>query len=98
MTNEQDLSDLLREFIGENRLNFEGDNGVENLETVAKAIGYRGHGYRYGTPLEEFLSDNPGAQRAILDWLGEQHIQEWIDNIESELPEREEEVEEHEGV
>jgi hypothetical protein len=85
------LSKLIQEFVDDNDLHpFEGDKGVENLNKVARAIGYEPHGFAYGSSLEVFLSDNPGACEAILHWMGEQNVQDWKDNIESELPEKDE--------
>lgn len=84
----ESLSELIEEFTTLKRLRFEGDRGVENLEKLAKAIGYKGHPHRYGSPLEAFLSDNPGAQEALVNWIGEQDITDWKECLESELPEK----------
>jgi len=94
-----ELKELLQEFIDHKRLRFEGDTGVENLNKVAKAIGYKEHGFAYGSPLEVFLSDNPGACDAIIEWMGEQNVEEWEYSLESELsmPEREDEDEDDES-
>jgi hypothetical protein len=50
---------------------FEGDSGVERLNKFCEAIGYKESGFRFGSPLESFLSDNPGAIEVILDWVRE---------------------------
>ena len=42
-----------------------------------------------------FFEDNPGAIEAVINWIGEQNVDEWKESIESELPEKEE-VEEEE--
>jgi len=85
---EADGDTILSEFLDQKEMyHFEGDSGVENLNKVCSAIGYRAHGFRYGTSLEVFLSDNPGAQQAILDWIG-QHIgiaSEWSENLSNEI-------------
>jgi len=54
---------------------------------------------KYGSPLEVFLSDNPGACDAIIEWMGEQNVEEWEYSLESELsmPEREDEDEDDES-
>lgn len=92
---ERSMTDILNEYLSHNKMfHFEGDTGVERLETLAKDLGYPGHDFRFGSPLEHFLSDNPGAQEAILNWIHEQEIQEWKDNLISELPEMEDDSEE----
>lgn len=63
-------------------MRFEGEPGVENLETVCEMMGYRRTGFRYGSPLESFLADNPGAQSALLEWMADQEVPEWADNLE----------------
>lgn len=50
---------------------FEGDAGLDKLTKLIEALGYEGHGFKYGSPIEAFLSDNPGAQDAIVDFIGE---------------------------
>lgn len=49
---------------------FEGS--TTNLEKLVRDIGYRADAF--GSAIENFLIDNPGAQNAIVDW-----ISEWID-------------------
>ena len=72
---------LIQEFIDNKNLRFEGDTGVKNINTVCRAIGYKEHGFAYGSPLEVFLSDNSGACDAIIQWMGEQNVDEWAENI-----------------
>ena len=57
----------------------EGDTGLDNLNKLCQELGSSGHTFKYGTPLEAFLSDNPGACEALLEWIEE--------NYESELEE-----------
>lgn len=86
MTDDTDLGDLLEQFCVENRINrFEGDSGLENLERVFSALGYKPHGFRFGTLIEAFLSDNPGACDAIIEWIGDQNIREWREKLEAEV-------------
>ena len=84
------LEELVTEYLDHNEIyRFEGDKGVEDLNTFVKALnptGYREEGYRYGSSLERFLSDNPGACEAIVEWVKAQDLQEWRESIESELP------------
>lgn len=49
---------------------FEGS--TRNLEKLVNVLGYRDQGF--GDAVHEFLCDNPGAQQAIVEWIGE-----WID-------------------
>jgi hypothetical protein len=73
----------------------EGRRGVENLCRLVRAIGYKdsthfgqfAHDGSYGD-LIEFLEDNSGCVEAIKEWIAEQDIQDWKDNLESELPEK----------
>jgi hypothetical protein len=60
----------------------EGDPGVENLEKLVQTLGYDGHGFRFGTPIEAFLSDNPGCIEAILNWISEEaRVPEWTETM-----------------
>ena len=87
MNNLTMLSSLIQKFIDEKHLRFEGDTGVANLNTLCSAIGYKKHGFAFGSSLEVFLSDNSGACDAIIQWMGDRNVDEWAENIESELPE-----------
>lgn len=81
------LGELIDEFCDVKGFHhFEGDIGVERLEQVCKALGKYGHGFRFGSPLEHFLSDNSGAMEAILEWIREHDFDEWKENIVSHLP------------
>jgi hypothetical protein len=88
------LEDLLDSYIRAKGLSFEGTTGVRNLETIAKTLGYNESGFRYGTPIESFLSDNPGAIEAIVEWIGKQNVPEWQITLEEEVAPEEEEEEE----
>lgn len=77
------LGDLLGQYMTENRMHhFEGDSGLEKLEKLFTALGYAGHGFRWGSPIEAFLADNPGAIEAILTWVEDQDSDEWCVNID----------------
>jgi hypothetical protein len=82
------LSEALQDYIGQEKLRFEMT--VDGINEVAKAIGYRGHQYANGSPLEEFLADNPGAQEALIEWISEQNLPDWREAVESELPDPDE--------
>ena len=78
--------ELVDKFIEENQIySFEGDSGISNLNKICSALGYKESGFRYGSSLETFLSDNSGACDAIVDWIRDNisGIQEWVDSIES---------------
>jgi hypothetical protein len=83
---QKSMHDILQEFLEQNKIyRFEGDAGVRNLERVVEALGYPGHDFRYGTPVESFLSDNPGAIDAIIEWIASMDTPEWIDEMETYL-------------
>lgn len=70
------------------------ENSTDNLEKVVKAIGYSYNAF--GSVIEQFLSDNPGAQAAIVEWIGEwiDRVPDWRENLEADvgpLPEDDEE-------
>jgi hypothetical protein len=89
MMEDETLEDLIEEYKAVNHLyRFEGDTGVANLNKICKAIGYKGHQFKYGSPVESFLSDNPGAIEAILEWMCDQDIEEWRNEITTDLPEK----------
>lgn len=66
---------------------FEGDPGLSNLNRLANDLGYAGHQFKYGSPLEHFLSDNPGAQQAIVEWLSGRNDLEFRERLEETLNE-----------
>ncbi|SRR6266404_6875976 len=66
------FAEILEEYQDQEKMyNFEGNSGLEKLNKLCEAVGYRGHQFRFGSSLEEFLSDNPGACAALVDWLAE---------------------------
>lgn len=75
--------------------NNEGSSGVKNLCRLVRGMGYKDTMYfgqfaqdgSYGD-LIEFLEDNPGCVEAIKEWIGDQDLDEWRENLESELPPR----------
>jgi hypothetical protein len=93
------LSELISKWQDTNRAwHFEGTGGVKSLERLLGAIGYKQGNYLgYGHEIANFLSDNPGAMEAIINWIGEQDSDEWKNNIISELPENESEDEAEEN-
>ena len=87
-TEELDGAELLRKWQEQNKAwHFEGDSGCEKMERLVETLGYRNTGFRFGSPIESFLSDNPGAMEAILGFI-EEHLDqnsEWRENVESDL-------------
>jgi hypothetical protein len=80
-----DFSEVFDNFINENNLTrTEGDKGVQNLEAIAVALGYREESFKYGDPISRFLSDNPGAIEAILEWISESNVPEWAECLEGD--------------
>ena len=83
-----DLYDVVEEYITQEKMRFEGENGVENLKKLISTIGYRKNSF--ASSLENFLADNLGAQETIVNWISDQNINEWKENLQNELPEEEE--------
>jgi len=66
----------------------DGERGIENLNKLAKMLGYNEDGFKYGSSLERFLQDNQGAVEALVDWIEEnQHY--WVAELEEYMPEDE---------
>jgi len=88
---DKEFSELLEEYTDQESIHrYEGNQGLDNLNKICHAIGYRGHGFKYGSSLEEFLGDNPGACEAIIEWLGEQEIPQFREELITYLNEPEE--------
>lgn len=67
---------------------FEGTSGVKNLEKLLKSLGYsRGNYVGYGNEIINFLSDNPGAIEAILNFIVETNDKNWNESLIEDLPE-----------
>lgn len=84
----------LQNFLNENEIFcLEGDRGVESLNKVCRELNYKEDGFRYGSSLENFLKDNSGASRAILDWI-EENYKDSFEDYKDENPEETDEDEE----
>jgi hypothetical protein len=88
-----ELNDALEQFEKQEHLHTnEGRRGVENLCRIVHAMGYR-DGQHFGQfssqgsygDLINFLEDNSGCVEAIKEWIVQQEIQEWADELESRL-------------
>lgn len=64
---------------------FEGNSGLVKINQICSDIGYAAHQFRFGSPLEQFLSDNPSAISWLLDFIEQSACQEWYDELESHL-------------
>jgi hypothetical protein len=81
-------SELLDKYFDKKRMwHFEMEKGVDNLTTLCNDLGYNETPFKYGSPLEQFLVDNSGAQEALLMWIEDNMVPEWRDAIKAELPE-----------
>lgn len=90
MEDELSFFELLEEFRNQEKIFcLEGGRGVAGLEKICEAIGYRDQPFRYGSPLESFLSDNSGAIEVLLEWIAEQDTEDWRDSLESHLKSQE---------
>jgi len=86
-----DLSELLEEFCDKKRLYcFEGDRGIEKFEQIVSQLGYEPNGFKYGSLVEVFLADNPGAIQALVEWIGSINSPEWVESIKSALKQSDE--------
>ena len=64
-------------------------DNFKGLETFVEALGYEGD--FCSTPSQNFFNDNPGAIEAIYNWVIEQEIPEWRNNLLSEVPDDDDE-------
>lgn len=85
-TEKPSLDDLLQQYIGQENLRFEGDSGLDNLNKIARLLGHKESGFKYGSPLEQLLSDSPALQDAIIEAIGNLNVPEWREALEAELP------------
>ena len=93
---EMDLCELINEWQDENKAwHFEGGSGVRKFEELCDALGYaRGEFLGSGVSIPNFLADNPGAIDALINWISEQNVDDWKENLISELPDAEAEEDE----
>lgn len=92
---DKDFGELFQEYSRQEKIyGFEGDRGLDDLNKICNAIGYRENGFKYGSSLEVFLSDNPGACEAIIEWLNEINLPQFKEELITYLNEPEEDDEE----
>lgn len=87
----QEFADIFEEYIEHHPelARIEGEQGVKGLHKLASDLGYSQQPFAYGSPLELFLADNPGAVEALQNWVRDNGSDEWRDDLESTLPEKE---------
>ena len=94
---EKSFCDILEEYqVQEKMYRFESTTGLKDLNKICNAIGYQESPFAFGSSLEQFLMDNPGAMSAIVDWLGEQSGDSFKEELITHLYEPEEEVDSEE--
>ena len=95
LDNDATLDEVLDKFMDqENLTRLEGRKGVENLCTIARAIGYKDPQY-YGQlthkaaigDLIMMLEDNSGMIEAMLEWMKDRNVQEWNESLREQLQE-----------
>lgn len=80
----KDLNRLIEKWMDGNKAyNMEGERGIRNFEKLARAIN------KDYSNLNEFLADNSGCLEAMVTWIGDQNLPEWVESIESDMPEDE---------
>jgi hypothetical protein len=91
---ETTFREVFEEFENQEKLDRnEGRTGVKNLCRVVNAIGYQDR-LHFGAfsqnssvgDLIEFLEDNPGCIEAIKEWIIDQNVEWWRDNLLAFLP------------
>ena len=60
-----------------NDLRVEGESAVADLERFADSVlGYARHNYKFGSPVERLIGDNPGLVETMLDWIKQNLLEE----------------------
>lgn len=81
-----DFDEVLNEYMYQNKFHhFEGSTGVKRLQKLVTNMNPDYSGRFSGNSIIDFLEDNPGAIEAITNWIAEQNVDEWKDNLISEL-------------
>jgi len=78
-----EMAELIEEYRDQNKMwNLEGDSGLKNFNKLCEAIGYKENQFRSRSPLEVFLSDNPGAIERLVGFIAENgESTDWIENL-----------------
>ena len=88
------MEDQLNAYMEQERMyHVEGETGVAHLAKIVGVLGYDGDHYkRDETMIAEFLADNSGAMEAIVNWIGEQNVPEWKENLTNAIREVDDEL------
>jgi hypothetical protein len=71
------LSDYLEKYCDENRLHsFEGPSGMKKFQKITSVLGYK--------DFDAFMEDNPGAFEALITFIGQSRVPEWIEAFKAE--------------
>ena len=91
MKNEESkMVDVIDEWMEQSQIrSMEGCSGVKNLEKLCGEIGYNKGAFLSASPIFNFLADNSGAIEAIIEFIRDAGIDEWKDELESYLDEKE---------
>lgn len=85
---DKSLYELIEEWREQNKAyNNEGTTGVKNLNSFVKKLNNNYSGKFSGSPIEDFLKDNPGCIEAIWNWIADEgeSCSDWQENIISDL-------------
>jgi hypothetical protein len=97
--NDADMFELIEEYCDQKNIRrWEGDQGLDNLNTLLKTIGYKPEGFKYGSPVEKFLTDNPGAIEALIEFISDAGIDDWGDGLRAEIETDDEEDTEEKAI
>jgi hypothetical protein len=76
-----DMSELIDEYFslkGPRSGIMEGAVGLRNMEKIVEIFGYR-------QGIRNFLQENSGALESILEWIREQDVEDWKEQLREEL-------------
>lgn len=98
-----EMQQMLDNYIFDNGLRYEGRRGTIALCKVAGVLGYKDP-QMFGrvTPedsigqLINMLEDNPGMVQAMVEWIGQQRMPEWIEAMKAASGAAEDDDDEHE--
>jgi hypothetical protein len=94
----RDMNDMIEKWCDENRAHhFEGDTGLENFNRLCVAMGYRENQFKFGSPMEVFLSDNPGVFEVIIEWISDHAGPELKTALGAEIGPEDDDDEDDEG-
>ena len=99
MSDEESGRDLVDKWRNQNKVwSLEGDSGLKKLEELFKVVGY-GHQFRFGDPIQHFLSDCSGACEALVEYFADEidKNEEWKEAFKEATHDPEEDEEENDA-